>query len=180
MKWVIVLLLLSAALLLWRVWRPTRHLTIGDHAPGFELSDQLGNKHTLANYRGSWVVLFFYPRDDTPGCTREACEFRDALPSLKTLHAQVIGISVDDAASHARFAEKLHLPFTLLADTQGMVAAQYGALIKLGPIKMARRMTFLIAPQGHIAHVFRKVNPSRHASDVLRILEDIQHGVSSI
>lgn len=174
-----MLLLVIAALLLWRVWRPTRRLNIGDHAPAFELSDQQGNQHALANYRGRWVVLYFYPRNDTPGCTREACEFRDALPSLKDLHAEVIGISVDDAASHARFAAKYQLPFTLLADTQGVVAAQYGALTKLGPLKMARRMTFIIAPQGHIAHLFPRLNPAQHAADVTRILKNIQNGVSS-
>lgn len=179
MKWIVILLLIIAALLLWRVWRPTRHLNIGDHAPAFELFDQHGNQHTLAGYRGRWVVLYFYPRDDTPGCTREACEFRDALPSLKHLHAEVIGISVDDAASHAHFAEKYHLPFTLLADTQGVVAEQYGALIKLGPVKMARRMSFIISPQGHIAHLFPRLNPAQHAADATRILKNIQNGVNT-
>lgn len=178
MKWIVILILLIVALMLWRVWRPTRRLNIGDYAPDFELSDQHGNKHRLANYRGRWLVLYFYPRDDTPGCTREACQFRDAIQPLKAMHTEVIGISVDDAASHARFAAKYHLPFTLLADTQGGVAAQYGALIKLGPLKIARRLSFIIAPQGHIAHLFPKVDPNRHISDVVRILKDIQNGVS--
>lgn len=179
MKWIVILLLLIAILLLWRVWRPTRRFNIGDPAPAFELRDQHGDKHSLASHRGRWVVLYFYPRDDTPGCTREACQFRDAIQSLKALHAVVIGISVDDVESHARFAAKYHLPFTLLADTQGVVAAQYGALIKLGPLKMARRMTYFISPQGHIAHLFPKVNPSQHAHEVMRILKDIQNGVST-
>lgn len=179
MKWIILLLLLIAALLLWRVWRPALRLNIGDQAPDFELSDQHGNKHRLANYRGRWVVLYFYPRDDTPGCTCEACQFRDASQPLKTLHAKVIGISVDGTESHARFAAKYHLPFTLLADTHGVVAAQYGALIKLGPWKMARRMSFIVSPQGHIAHLFPRVDPLHHASDVMRILQNIQNGVST-
>lgn len=179
MKWIILLLLSIAVLLLWRVWRPTARLNIGDQAPDFELSDQHGNKHTLASYRGRWVVLYFYPRDDTPGCTREACQFRDASQPLKTLHTEVIGISVDDAESHARFAAKYHLPFPLLADTHGVVTARYGALIKLGPWKMARRMSFIISPQGYVAYLFPRVNSLRHANDVMRILQNIQNGVST-
>ena len=175
MKWIILLLLLIAALLLWRVWRPVRHLNVGDHAPDFALNDQHGQPHTLAHYRGGWLVLYFYPRNDTPGCTREACQFRDAFHPLQSMHAKVIGISVDTAQSHARFAEKYHLPFILLADTQGYVAARYGALLKLGPMKMARRMTFIITPQGHVGHRFLRVNPSRHVSDVMRRLKDLQN-----
>lgn len=175
MKWLIPGLLLLVALLLWRVWRPTQHLNAGDLAPAFALSDQNGQSRTLAGYRGRWVVLYFYPRDDTPGCTREACQFRDALEPLRMLHAEVVGISVDDAASHARFSARHHLPFVLLADTQGETAARYGALIKLGPFKMARRMTFLISPRGQIAHIFPRVNPTQHVDEVMRILNDLQN-----
>lgn len=178
MKWIILLLLLISALLLWRVWRPTARLSIGDLAPAFELIDQHSQRHTLAHYRGRWLVLYFYPRDDTPGCTREACQFRDVFQPLQTLHAEVIGISVDGTELHARFAEKYHLPFTLLADTQGEVAARYGALIKLSPLKMARRITFIITPEGHIAHLFPSVNPARHASEVMRILKELQDRVA--
>lgn len=176
MKWLILLLLLIVALLLWRVWRPPQHLNIGAQAPAFALPDQHGQLHTLEKYRGRWLVLYFYPRDDTPGCTKEACQFRDAYQPLNAMHAEVIGISVDDAQSHARFTAKYHLPFTLLADAQGAIAQQYGALIKLGPFKMARRISFIISPQGHIAYVFTKVNPTYHAHEVMRILKNLQNG----
>ena len=174
MKWVVILVVLIVALLFWRVMRPAVRLRVGELAPEFRLPDQQGTQHPLAIYRGRWLVLYFYPRDDTPGCTREACRFRDDYQQLQALHAQVIGISVDAADSHARFAAKYHLPFPLLADTQGLVAAQYGALIKLGPLKMARRMTFIIAPDGHIAHFFPRVDPDRHTIQVTRILKDLQ------
>lgn len=174
MKWVAIALLLIVALLSWRVLRPTVRVRVGEPAPEFQLPDQQGMQHRLTSYRGRWLVLYFYPRDDTPGCTREACRFRDDFQQLQTLHAEVVGISVDSADSHARFAAKYHLPFPLLADTQGLVAAQYGVLIKLGPLKMARRMTFIIAPDGRIAHLFPRVNPSQHALEVTRILKNLQ------
>lgn len=174
MKWLAILVLVIVALLSWRVMRPTARLRIGESAPEFHLHDQQGTQHSLKAYRDHWLVLYFYPRDDTPGCTREACGFRDDYPQLQALHAQVIGISVDAADSHVRFATKYHLPFTLLADTQGLVAAKYGVLIKLGPLKIARRMTFIIAPDGHIAHLFPRVNPDQHAQEVTRILKDLQ------
>ena len=179
MKWLILLLLLSlliVALLLWRVWRPTQHLNVGDQAPAFALPDQHGQQHTLEQYRGRWLVVYFYPRDDTPGCTKEACQFRDAFAPLKALHAEVIGISVDDANSHARFAAKYQLTFPLLADVHGEVAKQYGALVKLGRFKMARRISFIISPHSRIAYVFSKVDTARHAGDVMRILKNLQNG----
>ena len=174
MKWVVIALLLIVALLAWRVLRPTVRVRVGEPAPEFQLPDQQGTQHRLTAYRGRWLVLYFYPRDDTPGCTREACQFRDDSPQLQSLHAQVVGVSVDAADSHARFAAKYHLSFPLLADTQGLVAAQYGALIKLGPLKMARRITFIIAPDGRVAHLFPRVDPDKHVMEVTRILKDLQ------
>lgn len=176
MKWLILPLLLIVALLLWRIWRPAQYMNVGDQAPAFALSDQHGQQHTLEQYRGRWLVVYFYPRDDTPGCTTEACQFRDVSPSLKALHADVIGISVDDADSHARFAAKYQLPFPLLADRHGGVARQYGVLVKLGPFKMARRISFIISPHSRIAYVFSKVDTAHHASDVTRILKNLQRG----
>lgn len=176
MKWLMLVLLLVVALLLWRVWRPIQHLNAGVQAPAFALIDQHDQPHTLEKYRGRWLVLFFYPRDDTPGCTKEACQFRDAFAALKALHAEIIGISVDDAASHARFADKYQLPFTLLADTQGEVAARYGALIRLAGFKMARRISFIVSTDGRIAHVFTRVNPAHHINDVMHILNTLQRG----
>nr|WP_237248721.1 peroxiredoxin [Sideroxyarcus emersonii] len=143
---------------------------VGADAPGFELPDQNGVKHDLKEYAGKWLVLYFYPRDDTPGCTQEACSFRDDLHKLTALGAQVVGISVDDSDSHAEFAKKYHLPFPLLADKSTEVAARYGALMNLGLVKFARRYTFLIDPQGKVAKVYESVETSRHSTEVIEDL----------
>lgn len=142
----------------------------GQSAPAFQLPDQAGKIHSLGEYQGRWVVLYFYPKDDTPGCTQEACLFRDDLHKLTTLGAQVIGISVDDTASHAEFAKKYHLPFPLLADKDGSVANSYGALLNLGLVKFAHRYTFLINPQGKIAKAYLKVDTSRHSQEIINDL----------
>ena len=150
------------------------HLIEGDVAPPFQLFDQDGHVHLLSDYRGRWLVLFFYPRDATPGCTREVCGFRDDILKIRALNAEVIGISVDDTASHARFATRHHLPFRLLADTKGHTAAAYGALFTFGPWHMARRHTFIVTPEGRVGHIFRQVKLARHAAEVVRILEELQ------
>lgn len=142
-------------------------LEVGQEAPAFDLTDQDGGRHRLADYRGSWLVLYFYPRDDTPGCTAEACGFRDAITLLRQLGAGVLGVSTDTAASHARFAAKFGLPFPLLADTGGETARAYGSLFSLGPLQAARRQTFLIAPDGRLARIWRKVEAKRHAAAVI-------------
>ena len=139
----------------------------GQPAPPFKLADQNGKLHTLDDYKGSWVILYFYPKDDTPGCTQEACTFRDDLHKLTALGAKVIGVSVDDSASHAAFASKYHLPFPLLADEGGKVAKSYGALRNLGIVKFAKRYTFLIDPQGKIAKQYLKVDTSRHSEEIV-------------
>ena len=139
----------------------------GDPAPAFKLPDASGQSHKLADYAGKWVVLYFYPKDDTPGCTKEACSFRDDLARLDKLGAQVIGVSVDDTDSHARFAAKYHLPFPLLADRDGKVADSYGALSNLLVIKVAKRYTFLIDPQGKVAKIYLSVDTSRHSQQII-------------
>jgi peroxiredoxin Q/BCP len=144
----------------------------GQPAPAFSLQDQNGKPHQLADYSGKWVVLYFYPKDDTPGCTKEACSFRDDLQQLEKLGAKVVGVSEDNSDSHAKFAQKYHLPFPLLADKDGSVADSYGALTNLGLIKFAKRYTFLIDPQGKIAKVYEKVDTSRHSQE---IIADLQH-----
>jgi len=149
-------------------------LEAGDTAPGFELMDQHGMVHSLSGYAGQWLVLYFYPRDDTPGCTREACAFRDDIPILKRMGVAVLGVSTDEVESHREFAEKYHLPFPLLADSKGDVARAYGALFSLGPLKFARRQTFIIAPDGHIARIYRKVKPATHSDEVIRDIEDLR------
>jgi peroxiredoxin Q/BCP len=147
---------------------------IGAAAPAFNLPDQAGKTHALSDYAGRWLVLYFYPKDDTPGCTTEACNFRDDIVRIRRLGAEVVGVSVDDVASHADFAEKHSLPFTLLADTDGAVAASYGALRDLMVMKMARRVTFIIDPQGRVAHRYLDVDPDTHAAEVVADLERLQ------
>jgi peroxiredoxin Q/BCP len=147
---------------------------IGAAAPGFSLPDQNGAIRRLADWRERWVVLYFYPKDDTPGCTTEACSFRDDLAKLTALGAQVVGISVDDTASHKAFAEKYHLPFPLLADTTTEVAQQYGALSNWLGIKVAKRYTFLVDPAGRIAKVYLSVDASRHSTEIVVDLKALQ------
>ena len=137
----------------------------GAPAPAFSLADQSGKTRTLAEFRGNWVVLYFYPRDDTPGCTEEACKFRDDIFALGQLGAQVIGVSLDDSASHAQFAKKYSLPFPLLADPSGAVTRSYGALPEGS--RYARRYTFLIDPAGKVAKVYTSVETSRHSAEVI-------------
>lgn len=139
----------------------------GDVAPNFSLSDQNGKQHQLTQYRGRWMVLYFYPKNNTPGCTTEACKFRDDYFKLDKLGADVLGISVDSQESHAAFAKKYGLPFPLLADTGGAVASKYGSYFSFGPLKFARRHTFIIDPHGNIAKIYRKVTPETHSAQVI-------------
>ena len=149
-------------------------LAINDPAPAFTLKDQAGQAHALADYRGHWVVLYFYPKDDTPGCTTEACSFRDDIPQLRALGVQILGVSVDDSESHARFADKYHLPFPLLADSSGQVASAYDSLWSLGPLRFARRNTFIIDPQGRIAKIYRSVKPAGHSREIQHDIQELQ------
>lgn len=142
-------------------------LEVGMQAPQFELFDQIEAKHSLSDYLGKWVVLYFYPKDDTPGCTKEACAFRDDVAILNNLNVQVLGVSVDTTESHAKFAKKYSLQFPLLADLGGEVASRYGSLTKLGPIKLAKRHTFIIDPEGKLAKIYRSVKPATHSDEVI-------------
>jgi peroxiredoxin Q/BCP len=172
MKWLMLLGLLSAlALLVSRMALAGEVPQAGQAAPDFNLPDQNGKQHRLQDYAGKWLVLYFYPKDDTPGCTQEACAFRDDLHQLSGLGAQVVGISVDDSSSHAAFAKKYHLPFPLLADSKAAVAASYGVLLNLGVTRVARRYTFLIDPQGRISKVYDKVETSRHSREIIEDLK---------
>lgn len=147
---------------------------IGALAPAFSLPDQAGKTHALADYAGRWLVLYFYPKDDTPGCTTEACNFRDDIVRIRKLDAEVVGVSVDSVASHAEFAEKHSLPFPLLADAGGAVAASYGALRDLMVMKLAKRQTYIIDPQGRVAQRYLDVDPETHAAEVVADLERLQ------
>ena len=140
------------------------NLEVGMQAPQFELFDQAEIKHSLSGYLGKWVVLYFYPKDDTPGCTKQACAFRDDMTALNNLDVQVLGVSVDTATSHAKFADKFNLQFPLLADLGGQVTNNYGCLTKLGPVKLAKRHTFIIDPKSRLAKIYRSVSPATHLS----------------
>jgi thioredoxin-dependent peroxiredoxin len=140
---------------------------VGKPAPDFSLLDQTGVEHGLRSFKGKWLVLYFYPKDDTPGCTKQACNFRDDLQKLTQLGAQIVGVSVDDSVSHAEFAKKYSLPFPLLADTNGKVAQHYGALADMGVAKVAKRYTFLIDPAGNIAKTYLSVDTSKHSQDII-------------
>ncbi|MBI2448470.1 thioredoxin-dependent thiol peroxidase [Candidatus Microgenomates bacterium] len=140
-------------------------------APEFTLSDQKGEKHSLSDYKGRWVLLYFYPKDDTPGCTTEACTLRDNFADFKKAGIVVLGVSTDGVKSHDKFAKKYELPFTLLADEEKKVVALYGVWGKkkfMGREYMGtNRMSFLINPEGKIAKIYEKVKPAEHAGEVL-------------
>ena len=141
---------------------------VGKPAPAFKLQDQMGKWHSLADYKGKWVALYFYPKDDTPGCTTQACGFRDNIFAFNKEGAVILGISVDEVASHKEFAEKHSLPFTILADSDKAVTRSYGVLkTYMGVMEMARRDTFIIDPQGRFAKHYESVNPEGHSQVVL-------------
>lgn len=147
---------------------------VGQPAPNFKLSDQNGKIHTLDDFRGKWLALYFYPKDDTPGCTEQACKFRDDLHKLTALGANVVGISVDNTTSHANFARKYNLPFPLLADNKAETAAQYNSLLNLGLVKFAKRNTFLIDPNGKIVKIYLSASTSRNSIEVIEDLKKLQ------
>ena len=170
---IVLALVVFASLLVARAARAGELPEVGKPAPDFNLPDQNGKQHALKDFRGKWLVLYFYPKDDTPGCTQEACAFRDDLSTINQLGAQVVGVSVDDSNSHAEFAKKYHLPFPLLADKTTETAASYGALMNLGFLKVARRFTFLIDPQGNISKVYLSVETSRHSKEIIEELNKL-------
>jgi len=147
---------------------------IGSKAPDFTLTDFEGKKHKLSDYRGKPVVLYFYPKDDTPGCTKEACSFRDSFKEYRKAGIVVLGISVDDEKSHEKFISKYKLPFTLLSDKDKKVVEKYGVWVEKNMYGKkswgTARKTFLIDEDGKIVHIFNKVNTDTHAEDVLEIL----------
>jgi thioredoxin-dependent peroxiredoxin len=146
-------------------------LNPGDMAPDFSLPDANGNLVSLSGLRGKRVVLYFYPRDNTPGCTKEACSFRDAYAEYQSNDVVVLGISTDDAKSHNKFISKFDLPFPLLTDAGGQVGTAYGSygLKKfMGKEYMGiSRHTFIISPDGRIEKIYRKVKPENHAAEIL-------------
>ncbi len=149
---------------------------LGAAAPDFELADQEGQLHSLEDYRNQWVVLYFYPKDETPGCTTEACEFRDNIFAFRDLNAQILGISLDDTESHKAFAENHGLPFPLLADIDGEISAAYGVKTRMFGMTVAKRQTFIIGPDGNIAKHYVTVKPGQHSAEILADLKALSAG----
>ena len=148
---------------------------VGQPAPAFKLQDQDGKWHSLADYKGKWVAIYFYPKDDTPGCTTQACSFRDNIFAFNKEGAVILGISVDDVGSHKKFAEKHGLPFTLLADSDKAVSRSFGVLkTYMGVMEMARRDTFIVDPQGRIAKHYESVDPEGHSEVVLKDIKALK------
>lgn len=146
---------------------------VGKTAPDFRLQDQNKKWHTLKDYRGKWLVIYFYPQDDTPGCTEEARQFRDLYPTYQKRNAMVLGVSLNDVESHKTFADKLGLPFPLLADSKHDLARTFKVLRGFGMLSMTRRETFLIDPQGTIVYHYTSVNTQSHAGQVLKDIEGL-------
>jgi peroxiredoxin Q/BCP len=155
-------------------------LNEGDQPPDFTLPDQDGRLHRLSDYRGQWVLVYFYPEDDTPGCTKEACAIRDDYSSFTGLGAQVFGVSADSVASHRNFADKFSLPFTLLADEDRKVIEAYGAWGEKSAFGVnymgILRISYLIDPQGRIAKIYPKVDAPNHAAEVLEDIRRMEEG----
>ena len=146
----------------------------GSAAPGFTLPSQEGSSVALKDYRGKWDVLYFYPKDETPGCTREAHSFQRDQAQYAQSNAVVLGVSVDSVDSHKKFCAEEGLSFKLLADTSGEVTKEYGSLTNMGVVKFAARHTFVIDPTGKIARVYTNVDPVRHSDEVLAALDQLQ------
>jgi len=149
-------------------------LELEKSAPNFTLVDQRNTAHTLSDYQGQWVVLYFYPKDDTPGCTTEACNFRDAINHIIAKRAIVFGISLDNIESHQQFSKKNNLPFSLLSDPDGKIAKQYDSLGDYWLVKFAKRNSFIINPTGNIAKIYKSVDPQTHVQQVLKDLSTLQ------
>jgi peroxiredoxin Q/BCP len=168
-RWIIALsLLLSSA-----IAAAGEQPAVGDPAPDFRLQDQNGDWHQLSDYNGQWLTLYFYPKDDTPGCTTEACNFRDNIYAFKAIGAQLVGVSLDDVESHKAFSDKYKLPFTLLADVKGETAEAYGVLRDWKLMQTASRESFIIGPDGTIVKHYADVDPDSHSDEVLTDLKGL-------
>lgn len=166
-----VLVLCASAIL---AFSPSEPPAVGTAAPEFSLTTNEGNQASLKDFRGSWVVLYFYPKDFTSGCTLEARNFQMDSEKYKAAKAIVLGVSVDTAESHKSFCAKEGLTFKLLSDTETKVSDAYGSLMEYNGMKLSARNTFIIDPQGKIAKVFLKVKPLGHSAEVLAALAELQ------
>src|SRR5579872_391868 len=171
---IFLVVVVAFALLVPRLLSHSATPTPGSVAPDFSLPSQEGTSISLKDYRGKWVVLYFYPKDQTPGCSREAHNFQVDQPKFAEHNAVVLGVSVDSVDSHKKFCTKEGLNFKLLADTNHKVSDSYGSLTNFGVVQFAARHTFLIDPNGKIAKVYTSVNPANHSSEVLAELDHLQ------
>lgn len=167
----IVIVVIVGILLVPRLLSRSSTPSVGSEAPQFTLSSQDGTPVSLKDYRGKWVVLYFYPKDMTPGCSREAHNFQIDQPKYAERNAVVLGVSVDSVDSHKKFCAKEGLNFKLLADTDHKVSSTYGSLTNLGVAKFASRHTFLVDPNGRVAQVYISVDPNRHSAEILAELD---------
>lgn len=151
---------------------------IGQPAPNFDLPDQNGVFHTLKEYQGKWLVLYFYPKDDTPGCTTEAKNFTTDYKTIEKLGAVIVGASLDNIESHKAFAEKYKIPYSLLADKDEVMASAYKVVREVPLFHHAKRQTFIINPQGIIAKFYEKVSPTSHTTDVINDLKILQSQIN--
>ena len=142
-------------------------------AHNFNLPDQTGRSHQLADYAGKWLVLYFYPKDFTSGCTAQACSYRDFISEIRAKGAEVVGVSKDSVESHKKFYGQYHLNFDILSDEKGDVIKEYGVFLGVGPVGVAKRTTFLIDPQGEIKKEYENVDPSKDARNILSDLETL-------
>jgi peroxiredoxin Q/BCP len=149
-------------------------LSVGDKAPEVQAKDAEGKDLSLSDLRGRWVLVYFYPKDDTPGCTAEACALNDSLADLSDCGADVIGVSTQSDKSHIKFRNKYGLRFALAADTDGTISKAYGTGKALGILPIAARVSFLVGPDGNIAHVWPHVNPGKHAAEVLETVKSLR------
>jgi peroxiredoxin Q/BCP len=168
LKFLLIAIVLAALALLAVRWAGRGETpAIGAAAPAFDLPDATQRHHRLADYRGRWLVLYFYPKDATPTCTAEACNLRDGYAEFRARDVALVGISLDDAASHAQFAQRHGLPFPLLSDRYAEVARAYGSVWDFGVLRIAKRHTFLIDPAGRVAKAYLKIDAARHAQEIL-------------
>src|ERR1700741_5067201 len=168
-------MVLAVAIAAQLVQAATEGPSVGSAAPDFTLTTNEGNQASLKDFRGKWVVLYFYPKDFTGGCTMEAHNFQTDLAKYQAINAVILGVSVDTAESHKSFCAKEGLAFKLLSDADMKVSDSYGSLMEYKPgIKLSARNTFIIDPQGKVAKVFMKVNPAGHSAEVLAALADLQ------
>ncbi len=172
----IKLLTTALAVMLFAVAAQAEPLTVGDNAPDFKLQDQNGDWHQMSDYSGRYLAVYFYPKDDTPGCTTEACNFRDNIYVFRRIGADVVGVSLDDVASHKAFSDKYKLPFTLLADVDGELTSAYGVGREWRGQSIASRQSFIVDPDGVIVKHYSKVNPDKHTQEVIEDLKALMAG----